>query len=222
MWSQLQSVKSDYFNCLEGLTVTNLSHIYCIPHLWCWQLHSGIMRKKCHVSKMCLPWKRPTAKLLYEDLTAVLNSFDICALPRVMFAPVLLLFHWRTENTLTISTTLQKMMSEMITSARQIFCHQQSIKLPLMGVLLTCGFAVGLLAVWTVIYVNIWSVIFIHPNTAETTHGTLFNVYGMWACSKACRRLWRLYNVFFFGFFLFRCCVTVNLSERDLKLGWVS
>ena len=46
-----------------------------------------------------LPGKRPTAELLDENLTAVLNSFDICALPRVMFAPVLFLFHWSTEKT---------------------------------------------------------------------------------------------------------------------------
>lgn len=36
-------------------------------------------------------------------------------------------------------------------------------------VLLTCGFAVCLFTVWTVIDVNIWSVIFIHPNAAERT-----------------------------------------------------
>ncbi len=42
---------------------------------------------------MSLPWKCPTAKLLYENLTAVLHSFDVCALPCVMFAPVLFLFH---------------------------------------------------------------------------------------------------------------------------------
>lgn len=35
--------------------------------------------------------------------------------------------------------------------------------------LLTCGFAVRLLTVWTVIYVDIWSIIFIHPNAAERT-----------------------------------------------------
>lgn len=40
-----------------------------------------------------LPRKRSAAELLDEDLTAVLNSFDICALARVMFAPVLFLFH---------------------------------------------------------------------------------------------------------------------------------
>lgn len=47
---------------------------------------------------MSLPWKRPTAELLYENLTAILNSFDICALPRVMFAPVLFLFHWKKKE----------------------------------------------------------------------------------------------------------------------------
>lgn len=59
---------------------------------------------------MPLPWKRPAAKLLYENLTAVLNSFDVCALPRVMFAPVLFLFHWRTEKNTNaeLSATLQE------------------------------------------------------------------------------------------------------------------
>lgn len=39
------------------------------------------------------------------------------------------------------------------------------------GLLLTCGFAVRFLAVGTVIYVDVWSVIFIHLNAAETTGG---------------------------------------------------
>lgn len=50
------------------------------------------------MSELSLPGKRPAAELLYENLTAVLNSFDICALPRVMLAPVLFLFHWRRET----------------------------------------------------------------------------------------------------------------------------
>lgn len=57
---------------------------------------------------MSLPGKRPTAELLYENLTSILNSFDICALPRVMFAPVLLLFYCQKENTLTISIMVHK------------------------------------------------------------------------------------------------------------------
>lgn len=38
------------------------------------------------------PWKRPAAQLLYEHLAAVLNSFDVCALARVIFTPVPFLF----------------------------------------------------------------------------------------------------------------------------------
>lgn len=42
-----------------------------------------------------------------------------------------------------------------------------------LGLILTCGFAVGFLAVGTVIYVDIWCVILINPNTAGTTQGKL-------------------------------------------------
>lgn len=42
---------------------------------------------------LSLPGEGSTSELLDEDLTAVLNSFDVRALPRVMFTPVLLLFH---------------------------------------------------------------------------------------------------------------------------------
>lgn len=41
-------------------------------------------------------------------------------------------------------------------------------------VLLTCGFAVCLFTVWTVIYVDVWSVILIHPDAAENTHSQHF------------------------------------------------
>lgn len=37
--------------------------------------------------------------------------------------------------------------------------------------LLTCGFAVRFLAVGTVIYVDVWSVIFVHPNAADGATG---------------------------------------------------
>lgn len=44
------------------------------------------------------PGEGPAPKLLDEHLTAILDRPDICALPRVMFVPVLLLFHWRQIN----------------------------------------------------------------------------------------------------------------------------
>lgn len=43
--------------------------------------------------KPWLPWKRPTAQLLYKHLAAVLNRFDICALSCVIFTPVPFLFY---------------------------------------------------------------------------------------------------------------------------------
>lgn len=42
---------------------------------------------------MGLPGEGPAAQLLYEHLTAVQDGFDVGALPRVVFAPVLFLFH---------------------------------------------------------------------------------------------------------------------------------
>lgn len=47
---------------------------------------------------MSLPGKRPAAELLNENLTAILNSFDVCALSRVVFTPVLLLFYCQSEQ----------------------------------------------------------------------------------------------------------------------------
>lgn len=42
-----------------------------------------------------------------------------------------------------------------------------------LGLILTCGFAVGFLTVGTVIYVDIWCVILINPNAAGTAQGKL-------------------------------------------------
>lgn len=53
-----------------------------------------------------LPWKGPTAQLLYKHLAAILNSFDICALSCVVFTPVPFLFYWRRRKQ-TIRTSLQ-------------------------------------------------------------------------------------------------------------------
>lgn len=41
--------------------------------------------------------------------------------------------------------------------------------------LLTCGFAVGLLAVWTVINIDVWSIVFINIDAAEMREEILFN-----------------------------------------------
>lgn len=129
---------------------------------------------------MSLPGKRPTAELLYENLTSILNSFDICALPRVMFAPVLLLFYCQTDNTDTISIMVhkKKSMHKVFTTSyfsvkqnKILVCNEED-GVPF-GLILTCGFAVGFLAVGTVIYVDIWCVILINPNTAGTTQGKL-------------------------------------------------
>lgn len=104
--------------------------------------------------------------------------------------------------------------SEMITSQRLLFVFVTRNK----WLLLTCGFAVGLLTVWTVINVDIWSVIFIHPNTAETgknrvlviskcgTHSSAFIV----VCFLTCFPLYH------------HSIVTVNLPQTDRKLALVS
>ena len=72
------------------LIIQNVSHFISQDSSVC----SSVMRHED--SRMCvmsLPWKGPAAQLLYENLATVLNSFDICALSCVMFAPVLFLFH---------------------------------------------------------------------------------------------------------------------------------
>lgn len=120
MWSQLQSIESGYFNCSELSSQFDILIRFMLMTV----VQFSKEGKMSDVSKMSLPWKRPTAKLLYENLTAVLNSFDICALPRVMFAPVLLLFHWRTEESpysLSFDNSLlrdRELRSEIITSPR--------------------------------------------------------------------------------------------------------
>lgn len=115
----------------------------------------------------CLPRKRSAAELLDEHLTAVLDSFDVCALARVMFAPVLFLFHWRanTKNEPAHDSNQIPFVPTTVTSFIRVSA----------ATVLTCGFAVGLLAVWTVINVNVWSIVFININTAEMREETLFN-----------------------------------------------
>lgn len=131
-----------------------------------------------------LPWKRSAAELFNENLTAILNSSDVCALAGVMFAPVFLLFHWRREKH---SSAIQKRISSPIWTValralmfkmtpvfgRSCWCFRRRLTDRWIVIgrtvrLLTRWFSVSLLTVWTVVNVNIWSIIFIHPNTAGT------------------------------------------------------
>lgn len=57
----------------------------------------------------CLPGEGPAAQLLDEHLAAILNCFDVCALPRVVFTPVLLLFYCQTEQALFVSVATHTM-----------------------------------------------------------------------------------------------------------------
>lgn len=59
---------------------------------------SGLFWETINGTERCSPGERPAAQLLDENLAAVLNRPDVCALPRVVFAPVLFLFHWKVKR----------------------------------------------------------------------------------------------------------------------------
>lgn len=59
---------------------------------------SGLFSETINGTERCSPGERSTAQLLDENLAAVLNRPDVCALPRVVFAPVLFLFHWKVRS----------------------------------------------------------------------------------------------------------------------------